>query len=283
MINSLGQGAVIPVIALMARHVGAPVPVAGAIVGLRGLGTMLGDVPAGAVVTRLGDRRAVLVAAVLLMGSGAGAATADSIWSLALSVFALGVGWAVWSVSRLSYATDVLPAVRRGRGIATLGGASRIGNFVGPLVGAAVINATGTSSAFWIEAAAALLACSLTAATMPKHLQPATPAGRPAAASRPAVLSRGAAVLGPGFGALLICALRTSRQALLPLWASHIGVDAAGVSLVFAVSSGLDMLLFAPAGWASDRWGRKVMAAACLAFLAIGHLIVPLTRDLGDL
>lgn len=128
-----------------------------------------------------------------------------------------------------------------------------------------------------------MLACSLTAATMPKHLQPATPAGRPAAASRPAVLSRGAAVLGPGFGALLICALRTSRQALLPLWASHIGVDAAGVSLVFAVSSGLDMLLFAPAGWASDRWGRKVMAAACLAFLAIGHLIVPLTRDLGDL
>ncbi|MGH9056085.1 MAG: MFS transporter [Acidimicrobiales bacterium] len=282
-VNSLGQGAVIPVIALMARHVGASVPLAGAIVGMRGLGTMLGDLPAGALVARLGDRRAVLVSAVVLMASGAGAATASSPWALAASVFAMGVGWAVWSVSRLSYATEVLPALRRGRGIATLGGASRIGSFVGPLLGAVVISSTSTSSAFWMEVVAAALACGLTAAAMPRQLPSGRTAGHRSSGSWAAMLPRRAAILGPGLGALLICALRTSRQALLPLWASHIGVDAAGVSLVFAVSSGLDMLLFAPAGWASDRWGRKVMAATCLAFLAIGHLIVPFTRDLGEL
>lgn len=53
----IGQGAGSPVIALTARELGASVGVAGVIVALVGLGAVLGDLPAGRVVARFGERR----------------------------------------------------------------------------------------------------------------------------------------------------------------------------------------------------------------------------------
>jgi len=282
-IYAVGQGAIIPVIALMARHVGASVPVAGAMVGLRGFGTMLGDVPAGALVARIGDRRAVLAATVVQVASSVVAATATSTVVLALAVAVSGFGWAMWGVARLSYATGVLPAGRRGQGIATLGGASRIGTFAGPFVGAGVISVLGVSGAFWVAALASAGGCALmlSATRLPNAVT--APPDHKAANLRATARTHSKALLGPGAGALLIGALRASRQALLPLWAAHVGIDATGVSIIFGVSSGLDMLLFAPAGWASDRWGRKKIAVVCLAILAAGQLAVPATHSFDTL
>lgn len=282
-IYALGQGAVIPVIALMARDLGASLPLAGVIVGLRGVGTLVGDVPAGELVDRLGARRSVLLATLVLAASGAGAAVSRSPWTLAVAVFAMGVGWALWLVARLTFATEAVPADRRGRGIATLGGTNRMGNFAGPLLGAGVIKAVGTPGAFWLEAAAVAVGCALMLATT-RGPQPSNrTARRPGTDWRKIVVDSRGALLGPGMGALAISALRTARQALIPLWGAHIGVDAADVSLIFGGSSGLDMVLFAPAGYASDRWGRKVIAVSCLGLLSVGHLLVPLTRDFPEL
>jgi MFS family permease len=83
--------------------------------------------------------------------------------------------------------------------------------------------------------------------------------------------------LTAGFGALCIGVLRASRQAVLPLWADHIGLDAAAVGIIFGIAAGLDMTLFYPAGSVSDRFGRKVVAIPCLSLLAIGFLLLPLT------
>ena len=278
-IYAVGQGAIIPVTALMARHVGASIAVAGAMVGLRGIGTMLGDMPAGAIVSRLGDRNAVLVATAVQVISSIAAATATSVAVLAVATVLSGLGWAVWGVARLSYATAVLPAGRRGQGIATLGGASRIGTFVGPLIGAAVISVTGVSGAFWVAAVASLCGCALMFSTTSRSESASRQAGHGAVNLRETARAHSKSLLGPGLGALVIGALRTSRQALLPLWAIHVGIDASGVSLIFGISSGLDMLLFAPAGWASDRWGRKRIAVTCLALLALGQLAVPLAHS----
>lgn len=289
-IYAVGQGAIIPVIALMARHVGASVPIAGAMVGLRGFGTMLGDVPAGALVARIGDRRAVLAATVVQVASSVAAAMATTTVVLAIAVAVSGFGWAIWGVARLSYATGVLPAGRRGQGIATLGGASRVGTFAGPFVGAGVISVLGLSGAFWVAALASACGCALMlSATRLPNAVTATPdhgAATPdhgAANLRATARAHSRALLGPGAGALLIGALRASRQALLPLWAAHVGIDATGVSVIFGVSSGLDMLLFAPAGWASDRWGRKKIAVVCLVILAAGQLAVPATHSFDAL
>jgi MFS family permease len=85
--------------------------------------------------------------------------------------------------------------------------------------------------------------------------------------------------LTAGVGAMCIGMLRASRQAILPLWADHIGIDAASVGIIFGIAAGLDMLLFYPAGSISDHFGRKVVAIPCLGFLATAFLLLPLTND----
>jgi MFS family permease len=71
--------------------------------------------------------------------------------------------------------------------------------------------------------------------------------------------------------------LRATRQIILPLWADHIGLDAAAIGLVFSISLGIEMLLFYPAGSLMDRWGRKWVALPCLGLMAAGMLLLPLT------
>jgi MFS family permease len=280
---SVGQGALVPVIALAARRDGASLPMAGAIVGLRGVGICLGDIPAGKLVSRLGQRRSTVAASAVMAASGAVAALGASPWALGAAVLVMGFGWAAWLVARLSLATDLAPGSRRGQVIATLGGASRAGNFIGPLIGALLITAFGIESVFWLQGVMVVVGCATMLASSPPGVDASgaeADHGRVFASIAAAGLRR---VAGPGIGAVAICALRSSRQALLPLWAAHIGVDAAGVSLVFGASSALDMVLFAPAGYASDRWGRKVVALSCLAVLALGQLLIPFTRDMSGL
>lgn len=280
---AIGQGALVPVIALAARKDGASIALAGAIVGLRGIGICVGDVPAGKLVSRLGQRRSAVAASTVLAAAGGAAAMGGGTWVLAAAVLVMGLGWAVWLVARLSLATDLAPPERRGQVIATLGGASRIGSFVGPLLGAALISVFGIDAAFWLQGIMVIIGCAAMLAATPPSAGGAS-AGRDHGRVLASVAAAGVRrVAGPGMGAIAICALRSSRQALLPLWAAHIGVDAAGVSLVFAASSALDMLLFVPAGYVSDRWGRKLVALSCLAVLAVGHLMIPLTRDFATL
>ncbi|HJR91924.1 MAG TPA: MFS transporter, partial [Acidimicrobiia bacterium] len=63
---SVGQGAAIPVIALVALDLGASPAVAGVMVALRGVGTMAFDVPAGALVARFGEQRSMVGASTAL-------------------------------------------------------------------------------------------------------------------------------------------------------------------------------------------------------------------------
>src|SRR5690606_27272837 len=63
---AVGQGAVIPIVALTATDLGASAALAGVIVAVRGIGTMAFDVPAGALVGRIGERRAMVVGTVIL-------------------------------------------------------------------------------------------------------------------------------------------------------------------------------------------------------------------------
>ena len=59
---SVGAGAVLPVIALSARGLGAPVGLAALFVGIATLSEFAAAVPAGVLVERIGERRALVLA-----------------------------------------------------------------------------------------------------------------------------------------------------------------------------------------------------------------------------
>jgi MFS family permease len=89
--------------------------------------------------------------------------------------------------------------------------------------------------------------------------------------------------LASSLSALVIGVLRASRQAVLPLWADHVGIGAASIGVIFGISSAMDMTLFYPAGSASDRWGRKFVALPCMSLLAAGFVVMPLARTFAAL
>jgi MFS family permease len=86
-----------------------------------------------------------------------------------------------------------------------------------------------------------------------------------------------------GAGAVLVGAVRASRQAVIPLWAEHVGLDAATTSLIFGLAGAVDTLLFYPAGSVMDRFGRKWVAVPSMLVLGAAHLLLPLTHDLVTL
>jgi len=280
-IFAVGQGAVIPIVALVAKDLGASVAVAGLVVAGRGLGTLAFDLPAGWLVSRYGERRSMTLATGLLLVSLLGCVAATTVAAFAFFMFLMGCGWAVWLLARMSYVSDVMPPNLRGRALSVLGGSMRIGNFVGPFLGAIAIGWWQLDGAYFVHIALAGvgLAVLLLAPSLDE-----SPASAHGPISFRAVGRDNVAVWRTaGVGALCIGVLRACRPVVLPLWADHVGVDAAAVSVIFGISSGMDMTLFYPAGSASDRWGRKFVAVPCMGFMAIGFALLPLAGSFWPL
>ena len=105
--------------------------------------------------------------------------------------------------------------------------------------------------------------------------QRAGPARRPSARSASTTRS---IFLTVGIGALLVSAVRASRQAVIPLWAEGIGLDAATTSLIYGLAGGIDMLVFYPAGKVMDRKGRAWVAVPSMLIMAAALMLTPLTH-----
>lgn len=279
---AVGQGAVLPVVALAAREAGASVAGAGLTVALVGVGAMVFDLPAGSLVDRLGERRAMVVGTVLLVVSLTGCVLAPTAAAFAACTLLVGCGWAMWFLARLSYVGAVMPPHLRGRALSTLGGVHRVGSFCGPFVSAGAIAWLGLDGAYLVHVVLAAAACVVLVRA------PELPGDTPGGAHPPVGLLQVArqhrrVLATAGLAPLSIGLLRAGRPALLPLWGASQGLDAAQVALVFGLAGGLDMLLFYPAGWVSDRYGRKAVALPCTGLLALGFLLLPLAHDLRSI
>ena len=62
------------------------------------------------------------------------------------------------------------------------------------------------------------------------------------------------------------CARRV--QAVIPLWADHLGLQASVTSLIYGLAAGLEMLVFYPAGHLMDRKVRLWVALPSMLIMA---------------
>lgn len=285
---SIGAGAILPLVALSARELGASIGVAALVVAMLGIGQLVGDLPAGALAARIGERRALITACLIDMGALIGAFLAPSVTLLSVAVFVAGLANAVFSLARQTYLTAAVPLRVRARAMSTLGGVFRIGSFIGPFVGAIIVTRMNIASAYVFAAVMSLIAAGL-AALLPDL---ATPDRRPgkvdhgdhktADQGQPSVMSILAKhrriLLTLGTGVLVLSAARATRQAIIPLWAEVQGLDAATTSVIFGISAGVDILLFYPGGAIMDRYGRAAVAIPAMITLGIGFVLLPLTH-----
>jgi len=278
LIFETGQGAITPIVALSGRHLGASVGVAGLLLALLGVGQILGDIPAGALAARVGDRRAMLIAAGLSIGTLTVCALAQQVWLLGLAITATGMTNAVFALARQSYLTEVIPVRLRARALSTLGGTARVGAFIGPFLGALVLRGASVQSAYWLGLGAAVLVVGVLLVipdVAGANTRPAVPI------SFRTILSGHWRLFGTlGVAALMVSAVRGTRQTVLPLWADHLHMTASTTSLIFGIAGAVDMLLFYPSGKVMDVAGRLWVAIPSMLVMAVGFLLLPLAHSL---
>lgn len=279
----LGEGAVLPVIALSARDLGASVAVSALIVTLIGLGSWLFNIPASIITIRFGERWAIVgagAAGALALGAAAFAPRLDhGIWLLAAAMTVVGMSSSVFNLARQKYLTEAVPVQFRARALSTLGGVTRIGIFTGPFIGAGVMQFAGIGGAYWVGFAGMMAAAALSL-TIPDLKASETYDGGvvpPASTLRQVAASHAGVFLSVGFGILLLSALRASRQVVIPLWVDHLGMDATQASLIYGLSGGVDMLVFYPAGKLMDRKGRQWVAVPSTVIMSLALVIIPFT------
>ena len=139
-------------------------------------------------------------------------------WGLAIAIAATGVAGAVWGLARQAYLSEAVPIEMRARALSTLGGVQRIGSFIGPFLGAFAMRFLGTDGAYWVHLVAAVLACGVLVSLPDIESVRRTRGSRPVAAqSTWAVIRDHMPVLRTlGVGALLVGAVRASRQVVIP-------------------------------------------------------------------
>ena len=277
----VGQGAVLPIIPLFALELGASVAAAGAVVGMRGLGLMLFDLPSGVAVSRFGDRGAMIAGTAMVAVVAVGASMSRSATVLAVLMLIMGGGWAFWQLARLAYVSEVAPIGQRGRVLSLVGGAQRLGLFVGPILGGFLGKYYGLEAAFYAQAVMGLAAATMMFIVVEEGSGSEDLGGRGIGRRLVATAVEHRRIfLSAGFAVIALQVLRQGRQVFLPLWGDAIGLDVAQIGLVYGISSFLDAGLFYPVGYVMDRWGRKRASVPSLLTLALGLFILPATTEI---
>lgn len=285
----IGEGAVLPVVVLSARDLGASVAVSALIVTLIGLGSWFFNLPASLITLKFGERWSIVGAAatgaLALAAAAMSSLIPNGLWLLAVAMIVVGMAASVFSLARQKYLTEAVPLQFRARALSTLGGVSRIGVFVGPFIGAGVMQFAGIAGAYWVGVAG-MAAAAVLAVTIPDLVVPPVPDGGhkgPEPTLRNVAVAHRKVFLTLGVGILLLSALRASRQVVIPLWADHLGMDPAQASVIYGLSGAIDMLVFYPAGKVMDRRGRLFVAIPSTVIMGIAMFLIPLTASFTGL
>ncbi len=263
---------------------GGGAALAALVVGGRGIGLVLFDIPAGVIASRYGDRALLLLGLGIVIAGTLLIALTAAPSLLALGACLNGAGYAAWMLGRQSYIADNCESHETGRAIAVMAGLQRVGIFLGPALGGLLAAATSYSMTFLAGAALAVTAMALVfgycrasppAADTERHLSLA-PTLRLARRHARTFLTAGGA-------ALSLQLMRATRALLVPLFGVFLGLDAAAIGLIYSLSAGIDMTLFYPVGWLVDRHGRKWSAVPSLSLFALALLLLPLASGFASL
>jgi len=230
---------------------GATTSVAALISALIGIGSIVTNIPSGIIATRLGERKAMLIASAIMVvalafclidiGSGS--------WPLMVYGFGtllIGAASSVYNLARQSFLTDMVPphmrALRSRRSAARCASVpswARSWALVRCSCGAFPVRTTSVSSRSWSHP-------SSSSGPRSRGQQGAQTGHRRShdLGHHEAVQ---AAVLHARTGVFLLSAIRQTRQVVIPLWASHVGLSATDSSLIYGIAGGIDALTFYPA------------------------------------
>jgi MFS family permease len=239
---------------------------AGLLLGAYGAGALVGGVPGGLLIGRIGPKRGVLAGLTVLALASLAFALSGGPLALGVSRFVQGLSSATTWAGALAWVAVEVSRERRGQALGTVFGLAVLGFVVGPMFGG-FADVAGIEGSF---AAIALVALALAAALLPV---------RPAAAE---ALNRGAiarALRDRAFvGGLWLNTLPALffgvLDVLVPLRFDDEGYGAIAIAAVFVVAGLVEVAVNPVIGRISDRHGRLYpVRIALIASIAVAGAI----------
>lgn len=294
---SIGEGSVIPIIPVVAHSQGASLAMAGFIAAMLMVGEVVGDIPSGWLVSRVGERAAMIGAAVIAVAGVVVCLVAQNYWVLLVGVFVVGLATATFALARHAFMTTYVPQRYRARALSTLGGIFRAGWFVGPLISSLIISLTGSTVAvFWIFIVSCLgsVIVLIVVPDPEKMFGPVSrhvdvegqtvTTGEDEASERTrnvfhTIWAFRTVLMRMGIGAALVGAVRAARTVLLPLWGVSIGLHEANIALIVGLAGLADFALFYASGQIMDRFGRLWSALPSMLGMGVGFVTLSLTHE----
>lgn len=286
---ALAQGLLLATLPLYASDLGLGYTMVSVITAAAAMGTLVTDVPAGALLHRIGLRRAMLIGCALVVIGTVGLTLELTPGTIVLLRVLAGIGTALWGLSRHAFIAQAIPPWKRGSAIALFGGINRVGLFGGPAVGGIIATAFGMHASFLVAGALGALAWVAGAMFIPRKEPDSGVPRRGGSRARWSIVRKtirdNAGDLGAaGVAQLFAQMIRQGRQLIIPLiGAETLGLNAAEVGMVMTVSAIVDMSMFFPAGFIMDRFGRKFASVPCFAIMAIGIGLIPFADSFNTL
>lgn len=275
LILALGTGIAVPAIPTLARSFHVSFGLASGVVTAYVLGNLVGTLPAGWLIDRLGARVVLISAPLVTTSMAFSIAVVHSFSVLLVLRFVDGCAAQMWLMARLASISHGAPPGQRGRQISWMFGMNNTGKLVGPVLGGFLAAAFGVRSSFVAYGVLALLAWA--AAVRYGHDTPRR-ARRGEPGRRALTVWQ---VVGPRlvyFGVALFAGLARGPVSadLLHLYAAftyHLGP--AQIGYLATGAAALTLPIGFVSGWMMDRYGRKRtmvpgFAGVALAMAALG-------------
>jgi len=290
MLFGLGEGALLPLLPVIAAALGADIAQAALIASVIVVARLIGNLPAGWLVVRIGERLTMAVAGALALLGGLGVVFAPSLIVLAVAVFGIGLCASAFGLARHAFMTTRVPLAFRARALSVLGGSFRLGMFTGPFVAAAVLAVWRDERAiawFFVASMVALIVLVLVGRDPEERLAAEGHVARPSARDAggtpgvfPTMWRHRSVLARLGVSAATLSAMRQARVYLLPLWGVSLGLDAQTIALVVGLTGALEFALFYSSGQIMDRWGRLWACLPAMLLMGGAFLGLAFTHDL---
>lgn len=244
--------------------------------------SVIGNIPAGILVERIGRRQSMLLGLLMIGISTLSMGIAQNLFHLIGAQLIGGIGNALWMLSRHAYMADVIPLSKRGRSIALFGGVNRIGTFLGKFI--AIFLGSNLRIPFYMFAAIAVLTLLICYFSIPetKHeIKTKSEKQQPYLRQLLNVSIQNFRLLATaGVGQVCVQTLRRGCHIIIPLYATDIvGLNETGVRQIEVIASAVDMSMFPLAGYLMDRYGRRFATIPGICIFATGMVLMPFTSS----
>jgi MFS family permease len=280
----MGVTIISPVLPQYASLFSISIPLVGWAISAFGLARVFTDIPAGFLSDRLGRKKIMILGLALIIISSTGAGLADTYAWLIFARIVGGVGSALYMTAGITWVAQISAGKARGRYMAVYQGLLLAGTVFGPPIGGYTAARFGLNAPFFTWAI--LGAASLIATISLKDPADSSQVKRSEMRIED-VLSvfKNHPFMLVNCAVLALYFLRLGVQStLVPFYAAlNLGLSEERIGILLMVAAIATAAITFPAGWLSDRVGRKRPVMACLFLSGIAVLLIPSQGNLAGL